>query len=439
MRFSELHADSPEGIGMMHDIKRRLLVGFVTVLGLLVLSSASAQGEVTILVHPTLYDATGGDGGVISEFSQNNGVSVNVVTAPTTDLFEKAIVEFVAGSGRYDVLTIKQGWLNDEVFQFLEPVDTCVEGAGSGYDPDDLIGSLVRAGVDSDGQLRAIPFRVGTSMLYYNKDMFAEHGVDVPTDWDEFLDAARKLTVRGPDGQVEVFGVGQTLYPEGGDFIRFIYGMGGTILNEDMTEPTLETPEVYAAIDLLKTLFDEELIAQESLAWDRDPQITAMQQERIAMGIFYSPYWGRIIDPEGTDDPEQFGWALSPVAEGVEPGRTLNDGWYLAIDRNSGSKDAACQLMIALTNPENQLEMALDFANGPIRTSTYLSDAYQAEFPLSAEWQAATAASEFYPPHPRVEEIRDIVNQEITNVILGRKTAEEAMRSATSRVAPLLR
>ena len=420
---------------MLHT-PRHYLFALLT-LALVSLPAALAQ-EITLLIHPTLYEATGGTEGVIPQFTADSGVVVNVVTAPSSDLREKAIIDFVAGSGRYDVVAVLSSWMNDELLQFLEPLDACLADAGPDYDVDDLIPSLVMAGRDSNGDLKAVPFRVGTAMLYYNKDLFAGQGIEVPQNWDQFLEAARALTLADDQG-AQVYGVGQTLYPEGKDFIRFIYAMGGNILNEDMTESTLQTDEVRAAVELFRTLFEENLTPEESLAWDRDPQITALQQGRIAMGVFYSPYWGRLIDPEGTDNPDKFGWALVPTSEGVTPGRTLNDGWFLAIDRNSDNKEAACGLIKALTNKANQETMALEYANGPVRTSVYNSDAYKEAFPLGSDWQEATAASEFAPPHPRFAEIQDILNDEITSVLLGRKSTDEALSDATDRINPLLR
>ncbi len=43
----------------------------------------------------------------------------------------------------------------------------------------------------------AIPATLNTDVVFYNKDMFAEHGIEEPQTWDEFIEAADKLAEAG--------------------------------------------------------------------------------------------------------------------------------------------------------------------------------------------------------------------------------------------------
>ncbi|MBE4733675.1 MULTISPECIES: ABC transporter substrate-binding protein [Streptomyces] len=49
------------------------------------------------------------------------------------------------------------------------------------------------------GEVWAIPQDTGPMGLLYRKDIFDKHGIDVPSTWDEFAEAARKLHKADPD------------------------------------------------------------------------------------------------------------------------------------------------------------------------------------------------------------------------------------------------
>lgn len=64
-----------------------------------------------------------------------------------------------------------------------------------------------------DGKVRALPAMVQWNALIINADLFRERGVPIPADpdrawtWDEFMDAAQKLTFdRDGDGAIDVYG-----------------------------------------------------------------------------------------------------------------------------------------------------------------------------------------------------------------------------------------
>ncbi|GAB2923578.1 ABC transporter substrate-binding protein [Streptomyces heilongjiangensis] len=51
----------------------------------------------------------------------------------------------------------------------------------------------------SDGEVWAIPQDTGPMGMLYREDIFDKHGIDVPTTWDEFAEAARRLHRADPD------------------------------------------------------------------------------------------------------------------------------------------------------------------------------------------------------------------------------------------------
>ena len=71
------------------------------------------------------------------------------------------------------------------------------EHAG-GFDSGDFIEGVRYFYADSDGKMIGMPFNSSTPLLYYNKDIFAEVGIDAPpATWEEFEAMAPKLKEAG--------------------------------------------------------------------------------------------------------------------------------------------------------------------------------------------------------------------------------------------------
>jgi raffinose/stachyose/melibiose transport system substrate-binding protein len=52
-------------------------------------------------------------------------------------------------------------------------------------------------GTGGEGELNGLPFASNASGVLYNKDLFAEHGVEVPSTWDELIAAAKTFEKAG--------------------------------------------------------------------------------------------------------------------------------------------------------------------------------------------------------------------------------------------------
>ena len=74
----------------------------------------------------------------------------------------------------------------------LEPIDGEVEGL-------DEIAESVLAGAKgkADGKTYAVPLATQTLQMFYNKAIFEEQGLEVPTTWDEFIEVNEALLSAG--------------------------------------------------------------------------------------------------------------------------------------------------------------------------------------------------------------------------------------------------
>ncbi len=102
------------------------------------------------------------------------------------------------------------------------------------------------------GQLLAIPRETSTLVMFYNKQAFGAAGVKELTadsTWNDWLDAARKLTKDDPGGKI--FGTYANTSPF--NIFQMIWQNGGEIMNEQRTQSLLDSS---VAIDAAQFIAD---------------------------------------------------------------------------------------------------------------------------------------------------------------------------------------
>ncbi|WP_166355127.1 ABC transporter substrate-binding protein [Phytoactinopolyspora limicola] len=122
---------------------------------------------------------------------QYPGITVDFSPFSSTDYDQILQSALQAGSGP-DIVQMRSyargQLLSDQ--GYLEPI-TGLDGLDA---IDDEYLEAVRG---SDGEIYGVPLALNAAVTLYNVDVFDEHGVDVPTTWDELLQAAEELQAQG--------------------------------------------------------------------------------------------------------------------------------------------------------------------------------------------------------------------------------------------------
>lgn len=109
----------------------------------------------------------------------------------------------------------------------------------------------------AEGETWAVPVGADMDVMYYNKDLFDQHGLPYPElgwDWDDFL--AYALTINDPEGVLEkIYGYAGT--PGYQDVYSFLYQHGGRLFNDVLspTEATFNDPLTVEAVEFYADLF----------------------------------------------------------------------------------------------------------------------------------------------------------------------------------------
>lgn len=183
---------------------------------------------------------------------QHPEINIEIWHQPWADYFTKLQTLWAAGDAAVipDVMFLfpVPSYAADGVLEELTPY---IEA--SGYDLNDYWPGLLETAM-YEGGLYGLPRDISAEVLYYNKDIFDEAGVEYPNEnwtWDDLLSAAEKLTVVEASGRVARYALGM----EGGKYQLWVGQNGGTIL-DDMRNPTTCTLDQPAALEGIKFFAD---------------------------------------------------------------------------------------------------------------------------------------------------------------------------------------
>lgn len=276
-----------------------------------------------------------------------------------------------------------------------------------------------------DGKQYGLPGKFSNVVLFYNKDLFDQAKIDYPTaDWtqDDLQKAAEAIRALGDD----IYGYYQPLtYNE---FYKVVAQFGGSLLNADKTEFTINAPENVAAAQMMA---DRILVSN-------------VQPNEVQMGgigdwdLFMSGRLGMM--PTGI-------WAFNTFAEGckfdwditVEPGKEQKATHFFSdacvINNASDKKEAAATWITWLTSSDKaaaiRIEAGWDLP--AIKDQSTLS-AYLDITP-PANRQAVFDSLNYLVVPPVIEDyslMSDIIGQKLSAAAAGTLTVQEALDQAQS-------
>ena len=233
--------------------------------------------------------------GLLQTYAEESGVSVTFEPQPE---YDTALQAALAAGEPPDIFYIDSLKLPD--LADAGALTPAPEGAIT--EPDDIYPSLVEA-FTYDGTWYCPPKDFSTLALVYNADMLEAAGIEPPTTMEELAAAAEALTAEGVVG----LSFGAELAAAGG----FMFANGGNIVNDDVSEMTLDTEENRAALQYLADMFGAGHAAKPAdveAGWGGE----ALGQGKAAMVIegnwivgfladnFPDINWGAVEIPEGS-------------------------------------------------------------------------------------------------------------------------------------------
>lgn len=168
------------------------------------------------------------------------------VDQASTGAMAKVLIQLAAHAGP-DLIDVYAPEVLAEFAKYNALMDITSLCSEAGIDPG-MFWPQCRAWMEYEGKIYGIPSNAGTLVLFYNKDHFDEAGIPYPDEtwnWNDYLEAARKLTLRTPDGK-RILRYG--CYPN--EIRPLVWQAGGDFWNEDRSRCTLNTPQAIRGLSL---------------------------------------------------------------------------------------------------------------------------------------------------------------------------------------------
>ena len=188
------------------------------------------------------------------------------------------------------------------------------------------------SGYAIDGKVLGIPMTAGYEYVYYWKDMFKEAGVEVPTTWEEFENAAQTLQdyygAKDPDFMAVALGAKDEWpdYPYM-EFMPALEGGNGQNWN-DMAKtdaPFADGTDINKAYNKVYSLFSKNVFGKDPLGMGNDQVTSLFAQKKSA--IIALGDWGLQNIKSGTDDISELGTFYLPVRDSKDdPYRVIVQG-----------------------------------------------------------------------------------------------------------------
>jgi multiple sugar transport system substrate-binding protein len=364
-------------------------------------------------------------------------IQIEIVSYPWSDYFTAMQTTWASG----DVENIPDVLFLTPVLPYaaqgvLENLDPFIE-AGD-YNLDDYWPALLEPAM-YEGSIYGFPRDMSAEVLYYNKDIFDEVGIEYPTDewtWDDLLAAAEALTVREGD-QITRYGLAM----EGGKYQLWVGQNGGSIL-DDVRNPTaclLDQPEAVEAIEFFAGMMNDGIAMRDASLGQAGGDATVMANGQAAMIIQNASRVSQFnaaglnydvapvpIPPGGQRSASAVGaaWTMSAASDDKDAAWTFLS-WLQSTDGGQRIYTASGEILPALRSTANS-DVFLSSAEPPVNRQAFVTEAENAKvgrIALIPEWNELNGS---------------IINPVMQQIWVGEATPAEALPALCEQVNAFL-
>jgi multiple sugar transport system substrate-binding protein len=357
-----------------------------------------------------------------------------------TEYLQKALADSAAGSP-VDLLHSSIIWARElwdrGVLLDLNPYLANVPELA----PDMFFGESTTRYRSKDGTFYGVPWEGPDSGIIAINSKLAQEagldpkGADIKT-WDDFVNAAQAMTKTEGDEVTQAgFLASDFSYIE--MFASWLYANGGTLSNDDFTEPTFNTEAGQAVLQKEYDLLNTQKVSFPVSADRLDSQLF-MQGKA---GMIYAGTWSTAEFMGSAPEGFEFWYILFPQGpSGSGPGATTWSNMFL-LPKQGKNLDQAFDLMKYCTTPPVVItRFELSTRTTPIK-ALFESPEWQnvqETVPQRAITTQAAAVGNIYPYFPFFEEANNAIGPELQKAILGQQGIPESLELAETKVKEVI-
>lgn len=239
------------------------------------------------------------------------------------------------------------------------------------FDTSDYIDSVLNY-YTIDGQVNSIPFNSSSPVLYYNKDLMRQAGLDPekpPLTLEEVIEYSEIAKNKG----IAAAGFGFNLHSW--FFEQWVAEQGGTLANNDngrsarATEVTLQSREFIRIATLIKELNDKGLYKYTGRLEDWSGSDAIFTEGQVMFHVTSTADIGNIA--QAVEGKFELGTSYFPIPEGTRNGTVVGGASvWLTKDHSDEALRAAIDFLLYMTNTENMASWHKLTGYYPVRKSS---------------------------------------------------------------------
>jgi sn-glycerol 3-phosphate transport system substrate-binding protein len=296
------------------------------------------------------------------------------------------------------------------------------------------------ANSQTGGKTWGIPFQRSTIVLYWNKELFKEAGLDpnrAPANWKEMLEYAQKLTKRDAAGNVTQWGV---QIPSSGFPYWLFQGLttpnGVELMNAAGTETYFDKPEVVEALAYWVDLGRKHKVMPTGvIEWGTTPK--DFFEKKIAM------MWTTTGNLTNVKNNAKFDFGVAMLPQAKRRGSPTGGGnFYVFKKATREQQQAVLKLAKFMTQPERAAQWGIDTGYVAVRPDAWqtakMTD-YVKGFPVAAVARDQLQFSVAELSTHDNQRVTKALNDGIQAALTGAKTPAQAMKDAQAEATRILR
>lgn len=287
-----------------------------------------------------------------------------------------------------------------------------------------------------DGRTYGLPYVTDTRILYYDKDAFAEVGLDPeapPETWAQLVEYARKLDVKKDNGSYERLG----FFPGTLEWNAWAFSADGKDYTDADGNVAVNTPEKVKMFERIYSDFYQYYGKKELDSFSAEfgnGMTNPFVANKVAMWVNTPTEFTKVRDyaPD-----KNYGVALLPALEEGSGHHSWGGGFSVEIPYGAKNPEASWEFVKFITSKESQVYWASQVydtvANIEASKDPSLMD--NPVFKIALEAMPETVVTQDRLTAPGAS---DIVLPYLDEIILGDKTPKEALDEAQAQVEQLI-
>ncbi len=411
----------------------RFVAALLLTIGLM---TGALAADLTIAVP----NGSEGDGlrAAAQDYQKMKGISIDMVQAPYSNLFEKAANAGATRSGVYDLILMDDPWLPFFAENgYLEELGPYFQKIGTDGPDNDFVSkatALCRNPYGT-GKYVCLPYVGNAQMFFYNPGIFRDNGLKgAPETWDEVYTVMSNITKAGKGRKFGYVLRGQEGNPVVANFMPVFWSFGGKMFDANRN-PQVNNAAGLQALEFFLKL--KQISPPGAESFNADELGTYLLQGTAAASINWPNWVATFEDPNQSRVVGLMSYA--PIPAGTKTGSSEIGHWLLGVTAASKNKQAAVDFLMWATSPE-QIKISAGRGNPPVRFSVFTDPDLTSQekfrhFPILME---AINYSTPRPRHPKWPEIENAFGVELSKAVAGTISAKAALDRANAEIAKII-